>query len=368
MDTSKKLYGNGLKKPRQKKVPTASRHFERKIIHTFQTIHLEKKASVDNKKNTISSALKPPLKKDMGEMTYQSHSFLSKKAFLQKTILSLKSSSANLREQNKRLSRLDKQAKIANKKGVFSAKKRSQDQICLASDLAAPLSSPSLTGTPNSMPNDPALHFFVAGADEVGRGAFAGPVVASIVIFGQDLLMKKTLPSWAKGINDSKRLSASKREKFSQSIKQHALAYSFGLSSPLEIDQINVLQATKLALSRALQSLYGHGFLPDAILLDGLPLGLALPNNEDLLQYSLIKGDMRSISVSAASILAKVFRDKLMVAYANEKRLFFLKPYAFSQNKGYGVKSHREALLKQNHSFLHRKSFLNKLFATKSFF
>ena len=176
----------------------------------------------------------------------------------------------------------------------------------------------------------------LAGLDEAGRGPLAGPVVAAACI----LPPRFSLP----GLNDSKKLSESKREKLYTQIRLQALDYSLGSAEPAEIDALNILEATRLAMKRALQGLKLH---PHYLLLDALNLPLiALP------QLPLIGGDGLSASIAAASILAKVTRDHKM------KELHSVYPaYGFNSNKGYGTADHMQALERIGPCPLHRRSF-----------
>ncbi len=176
----------------------------------------------------------------------------------------------------------------------------------------------------------------IAGVDEVGRGPLAGPVVAAAVILPEQF----DLP----GLTDSKKLSAAAREALVPLIRSCALAFGVGLASPAEIDEQNILKATLLAMKRAI------GYLqlpPDYLLVDGItPIPLSLP------QKTLKKGDSRSLSVAAASVLAKVVRDRMMVGY---DRIY--PGYGFSSHKGYGSKVHCEAIERLGPCPIHRKSF-----------
>jgi ribonuclease HII len=178
---------------------------------------------------------------------------------------------------------------------------------------------------------------FVAGVDEVGRGCLAGAVVAGAVI----LDLSKSLPE---GLNDSKKISKKKREVIAEEIKQKALAYAFGQVEAKEIDQINILEATKKAMILAVQNL---NVKADFLLIDALEL-----KNINLPQKGIIKGDAVSASIAAASIVAKVYRDKQM------KDLAEIYPnYGFEKHAGYGTKAHFEALRKFGATPIHRKSF-----------
>ncbi len=178
---------------------------------------------------------------------------------------------------------------------------------------------------------------FVAGVDEVGRGCLAGAVVAAAVI----LDITKPLPE---GLNDSKKISAKNRERISEEIKQNCLAYSFGQTEAVEIDQINILQATKKAMRIAIENLKPQA---DFLLIDALQL-----KELDLPQKAIIHGDAISASIAAASIIAKVYRDDLM-RELDEK----YPAYGFAKHAGYGTKMHFKALRKYGACAIHRKTF-----------
>jgi ribonuclease HII len=178
---------------------------------------------------------------------------------------------------------------------------------------------------------------FIAGVDEVGRGCLAGAVVAAAVI----LDLSKPLPE---GLNDSKKLSAKRREKINEEIKQNALAYSIAQVEADEIDRINILQATKKAMRLAIENLN----LPaDFLLIDALEL-----KEINLPQKAIIHGDAISASIAAASIIAKTYRDNLMLEMDK-----IYPAYGFSKHVGYGTKAHFEALRAHGACPLHRKSF-----------
>jgi ribonuclease HII len=179
---------------------------------------------------------------------------------------------------------------------------------------------------------------FIAGMDEVGRGPLAGPVYTAAVIMdlNNDVI----------GIRDSKKLSKEQREYLSEEIKQKCICYSIGIASEEEIDNINILNATKLAMKRAIA---GLSIKPEYILIDALKL-----EDVDIPQISIIKGDDLSISIGAASIIAKVARDKFM----DEVSLKY-PGYYFEKNKGYGTGEHIEAIRKYGPCPIHRKSFIN---------
>ncbi len=177
----------------------------------------------------------------------------------------------------------------------------------------------------------------IAGIDEVGRGPLAGPVVAAAVILKENDLIE--------GINDSKKLSASKRESLYDIITERAVSYAFGVVSPEEIDRINILQSTYKAMRNALASL---SVKPDFVLADAVTIP-----DIDIKQQGIIKGDAKSISIGAASIIAKVYRDRMMNEYAQ-----IYPEYGFGQNKGYGSQSHIEAVKKYGPCPIHRKTFI----------
>lgn len=176
-----------------------------------------------------------------------------------------------------------------------------------------------------------------AGVDEAGRGPLAGPVVAAAVMFD----WKKRPPA---GINDSKKLSESQRLRLFREIKSKALAYGVGLAIPQEIDHLNILQATHLAVLRALDKMT---IKPEVLITDYL-----LPPNIQLPVYPLIKGDSISSSVAAASVLAKVTRDQLMEEYHQE-----FPHYDFAVHKGYPTERHLERLQEHGPCSVHRLSF-----------
>ncbi|WP_337885166.1 ribonuclease HII [Fischerella thermalis] len=181
----------------------------------------------------------------------------------------------------------------------------------------------------------------VAGVDEVGRGCLFGPVVAAAVILPNDALSALM----AAKIKDSKKLSGSRRSQLAQHIRSVAIDYKIGFASVVEIDQINILQATLLAMKRAVLKLKVQ---PTLCLIDGKQSINDLP----LLQQTIVKGDERSLAIAAASIIAKVWRDELIVRLASKYPM-----YDLEQNKGYGSPKHLLALQEHGPSPLHRKSF-----------
>ncbi|MBE6763104.1 MAG: ribonuclease HII [Ruminococcaceae bacterium] len=185
--------------------------------------------------------------------------------------------------------------------------------------------------------------FLLCGVDEAGRGPFAGPVCAAAVILPPDFELD--------GLNDSKKLTEKKREKLFPIICENAIAYSIAFATVEEIEEYNILQATFLAMKRAVD---GLGVRPDHILVDGDKLPPSLPSSAQ----PLIKGDALSASVAAASVLAKVSRDRLMYELDAQ-----YPQYGFAAHKGYGTKVHCEAILKHGVLPCHRLSFLKKLLA-----
>lgn len=183
----------------------------------------------------------------------------------------------------------------------------------------------------------------ICGIDEAGRGPLAGPVFAAAVILNP--------ANCIEGINDSKKLSEKKRELLFDQIRTHAAAYAIASASVEEIEEINILQATFLAMRRAVDALNPT---PELLLVDGnrLPPDLSAPA-----RY-VIKGDALSASIAAASILAKVSRDRYMLEMAQQ-----YPQYAFEKHKGYGTSAHYEALRTYGPSPIHRMSFLKKFYA-----
>lgn len=181
---------------------------------------------------------------------------------------------------------------------------------------------------------------YVAGLDEAGRGPLVGAVVAASVILNE-------ASDWT-GIDDSKKLTAEKREYFYRRIIEEAVSYGVGVSSHEEIDSINILNATKQAMKRALDAM---SVSPDLLLIDAVKLD-DIPTH----QISIIKGDSKSASIAAASILAKVTRDRMMDAL-HDKYPF----YGFDKHKGYGTEKHYEAIKAHGVTPEHRRTFLKGL-------
>jgi len=181
---------------------------------------------------------------------------------------------------------------------------------------------------------------YLAGVDEAGRGPLAGPVVAAAVIFRKSTIIK--------GVNDSKLLTEKQREKLYDKIISSALAYSVSIVNHNVIDEVNILNATLRAMKQAVDDLK---IKPDLILVDG-----NRTFQSDIPVITIVKGDSKSFSIAAASILAKVTRDRLMKMLAVQFPV-----YLWEQNKGYPTRQHREIIQKLGPSPLHRKSFLKKI-------
>lgn len=180
----------------------------------------------------------------------------------------------------------------------------------------------------------------IAGIDEVGRGPLAGPVVAAAVIFAEGVVIP--------GVNDSKKLSEAKREFLYDEIKAKALAIGVGMAEVELIDDINILNATYVAMKRAIESL---SVQPDYILLDAVTL-----KDVEIPQKGIIKGDTLSHSIAAASIIAKVERDRLISSYDS-----IYPEYKFSKHKGYGTKEHMDCIRKLGLLPIHRRSFTKNI-------
>lgn len=180
---------------------------------------------------------------------------------------------------------------------------------------------------------------YVGGIDEVGRGPYAGPVVTACVILPEGCMIE--------GVNDSKKLSQKKREELFNIIKDKALCIGVGIVDNYEIDEINILQATYKAMRIAIENM---DIKPQQLLVDAVTIP-----DIDIPQEPIIKGDAKSISIGAASIIAKVVRDRMMVEYAKK-----YPQYGFESNVGYGSKYHEEAIRKYGLCDIHRRSFTRK--------
>ncbi len=176
----------------------------------------------------------------------------------------------------------------------------------------------------------------IAGIDEAGRGPLAGPVVAAVVILPEHFFLP--------GLTDSKKLSERRRQSLYPEIYQQARAVGIGVASNAEIDCLNILQATLLAMTRAIGRL---SFPPDHLLIDGIT---PIPLN--ISQQCIKQGDSRSLSIAAASVIAKVMRDRIMLSYHRQ-----FPAYGFAAHKGYGTQQHRATIAEFGPSCLHRKTF-----------
>lgn len=189
---------------------------------------------------------------------------------------------------------------------------------------------------------------YIGGVDEVGRGPLAGPVVCACVVLPRDFRVL--------GIDDSKKISEKKRNELATIIKEESLSYGVGMASEKIIDEINILEATKGAMRVAIEEankklIKKEGENISKVVFDAITL-----KDFNLPQKSVIKGDTKSLSIAAASILAKVTRDAMMVKY-NE----VYPGYSFDKNKGYGTKAHYEGIEKKGICEIHRKTFLKKI-------
>lgn len=190
---------------------------------------------------------------------------------------------------------------------------------------------------------------YLAGVDEVGRGPLAGPVVACAIIMPKG--------KYIEGIKDSKKLSEKKRNTLDKIIREEAVAIGIGVVDEKLIDEINIKQATLKAMKIAVENLKdreGNLIKPDMVFVDAEKIDIEIP------QESLIKGDDRCYPIACASIVAKVFRDAMFIEY---DRLY--PGYEFINNKGYGTKKHREAILEKGIVEIHRRSFLTKILGKK---
>ena len=181
----------------------------------------------------------------------------------------------------------------------------------------------------------------ICGVDEAGRGPLAGPVCAAAVILPEDCVID--------GLNDSKKISEKKREILFEIIKEKAISYSIAFGSVEEIEEYNILEATYIAMNRSINGLNVNA---DFALIDGnrVPKGISIPCE------TVVKGDSKSCSIAAASILAKVTRDRLMLEYDKKYPEYF-----FAQHKGYGTKAHYEAIKQHGVCDIHRLSFLKNV-------
>lgn len=182
-------------------------------------------------------------------------------------------------------------------------------------------------------------YHFVCGVDEAGRGPLCGPVVAAAVILPKDECIE--------GVNDSKKLTEKKREKLYDEIIEKAISYGIGISDVSVIEEVNILNATKIAMKKAIENLQ---IKPDYVLIDGNQMiNIDIPGN------TVVSGDAKSESIAAASILAKVTRDRMLIEYDKK-----YPEYGFVKHKGYGTKAHIEAIGKYGLTPIHRPSFCTK--------
>ncbi len=180
---------------------------------------------------------------------------------------------------------------------------------------------------------------FVCGVDEAGRGPLCGPVVAAAVILPKD--------EYIEGVNDSKKLTEKKREKLYDDIMMKAVAASIGISDVDVIEKVNILNATKLAMKQAIEKL---SIKPDYVLIDGNQM-----IDINIKAETVVSGDAKSLSIAAASIIAKVTRDRMLIEFDKK-----YPEYGFAKHKGYGTKSHIEAIQKYGLTDIHRPSFCKK--------
>lgn len=186
---------------------------------------------------------------------------------------------------------------------------------------------------------------YIACIDEVGRGCLAGDVVACAIIMPKGVLIE--------GVNDSKKLTAKKRESLYGKILETSVAVGIGQVDPVTIDRINIKESTRLAMKKAILNLkdkQGNKVLPDYLLIDAEEVYIDIP------QSSIIKGDEKSHGIACASIIAKVYRDNICKTWGQEYN-----GYAIEKNKGYGTKEHREAIKTIGPSPIHRLTFLKKI-------
>ena len=185
----------------------------------------------------------------------------------------------------------------------------------------------------------------IAGVDEAGRGPLAGPVVAACAVIPLDY------PFYY--LNDSKKMSEKRREALFEVLQKEAIAFGIGIVSPERIDEINILQATYEAMREALKDMEKRfSLIPNILLNDAVTIpGISIP------QKAIVHGDAKSLSIAAASVLAKVTRDHIMLKFDEQ-----YPEYGFKQHKGYGTKVHREAILTHGPCPIHRRSFLKNLY------
>jgi ribonuclease HII len=231
-----------------------------------------------------------------------------------------------------------KTAKAPAKRGKKATKKATQGRLALRTEVQEWVCSWEFEALASAEG-----YLRVAGVDEVGRGPLFGPVVAAAVILPSDTALRARLD----GLNDSKQLTEEERERFAAIVQEVALAWAVAEVDVETIDRINILQASKLAMKIAVESLHQRGIAPDHLLIDGNQKIDALCR-----QRTIVQGDARSMSIAAASVLAKVHRDRLLC------ELDLRYPgYGLASNKGYATPEHREALQRLGTTDLHRRSF-----------
>lgn len=189
----------------------------------------------------------------------------------------------------------------------------------------------------------------LCGVDEAGRGPLAGPVVAAALILPKGLEID--------GLNDSKKLTAGRREELDKIIREQAHSFGIGIASVQEIEKLNILQANFLAMKRAVEQLK---ISPNYILVDGRDFPDFYSDSVRISGKAIVKGDSRSAVIAGASILAKVYRDKLMKQMDSE-----YPDYGFAKHKGYGTKEHREAIVKYGPCPQHRSKFIRNVLSEK---
>lgn len=189
----------------------------------------------------------------------------------------------------------------------------------------------------------------IVGVDEVGRGALAGPVVAAAVCFHPDFFVSKETAAWVRGVKDSKQLSAEERNYFSKKILSFCLASSVVRVSEKVIDEINIHQATLRAMRNAVKNIFNSiDPISSHVIVDGKFLIPKIHSSQE----AIVKADEKIFSVSAASIVAKVFRDSIMIRFSKQ-----FPEYGFEVHKGYGTLAHRTAVIRFGLSKIHRKTF-----------
>ena len=216
-------------------------------------------------------------------------------------------------------------------------------------------------------------YLFIAGADEVGRGSFAGPVVAGCVVFSEETIIPPDI-----SVNDSKKVSPGKRDAAAMWIKENSLAWGTGEAPASLINRIGMAKATKKAFRKAISEARKRLGKPiDYLLIDAffIPFVAGLPTkrrkdtqgrfrkNPKGKQTAIVGGDEKSLTIAAASIIAKVYRDKLMASLSKKQNL---KKYGWERNKGYGTRQHQRALKKYGLTRYHRKEFVNSFFSSPS--